>query len=235
MKRLEVLVIGLVTSLLWGGHAFATASYDYLSDVKITFSRLWDNSTPIVTSTTSGTGQHNESTIASQDFALANFWYYQSSRVTGSAGDDALSQSGTSGAHNTINTFLTFGFDAVPTDLTITLTDYNQILVSSTQLKLWNPANKTGEQIGYWPELGGGGTALGLALDGEWFAIPSWIRGGSTTFHNLTGQHTIKIFTDADGSAIAGYPYVQTPEPATMLLLGSGLVGLVGFRKKLKK
>ncbi len=235
MITIKVLSLGLITYLLLGGQAFAIVTYDYLSDAKITFSQLWDSCTALVTSTTAGTGQHTASTVSSQEFDLQNFWYYQSAQVIGSAGDDGLSQSGTSGAHNVIDTALNFDFGLVPTNLTITLTDYNQTLLSSRQLNLWDEGSQTGEQVGWWPELGGGGTALWLTFDGQAFAIPNWIRGDSTTFYNLTGEHTVDIWTDANGAAKAAYPYVQTPEPNTILLLGFGLLGFIGFRRKFSR
>jgi hypothetical protein len=38
-----------------------------------------------------------------------------------------------------------------------------------------------------------------------------------------------------EGCYFVGAPATPVPEPSTMLLLGSGLVGLIGLRRKLKR
>jgi len=217
---MQVLVAGLLTCLLWGGHAYAMATYDYFSDAKITFSLLWGDFTTTVTPSSSGTGQHNESTASFQAFDLQNYWYYQSVRGTGSAGDAALSQSGTSAARNDFYTLFTFDFGSTPTDFTMTYTDYNQDVNSSTQL----PWNGTGEYVG-------GSTGTQLLFDDQ--GGPWYTKGQPNTFHNLAGQHTVRLWTGTESTAIAQYPYVA-PEPSPTLLLGLGLVGFAGIRRRIK-
>jgi heme/copper-type cytochrome/quinol oxidase subunit 3 len=56
--------------------------------------------------------------------------------------------------------------------------------------------------------------------------------GGSTTTDNSGGNGaTLQAFNASGDNSVA----VPVPEPATMLLLCSGLIGLLGFRRKFKK
>lgn len=84
-----------------------------------------------------------------------------------------------------------------------------------------------GNTIDLYAVKGADGYAMYLTNDidglGSWSTYDLWING-----HNGTGL-ALSHFTGYNSTS------VSAPEPATMLLLGSGLVGFLGYRKKFKK
>jgi hypothetical protein len=216
--------LAILVCLLSSSHALAVATYDYLSDVALTFNYPWSALIPLDTLTTSGAGQHQESANALRDAGAQILQFFQRSEIVGSAGDDTVTEGGVSHAYSQVVTLLTFAFGFTPTDLTVTLASWNQNLESSRELPLWNPINQTGEYVGFLPGWGGGGTALQFAFDGKGF----W--GSSTTFDDLTGEHTLSVMTIADETAFAAYSFVPVSDSSnTLLVLAAGLLGLANL------
>jgi hypothetical protein len=68
-------------------------------------------------------------------------------------------------------------------------------------------------------------------LDGEFNDVLAALNSG--TF--IVGIHVQSFANGGSESFINDTPMAPVPEPATLILLGAGLVGLAGFGKKIKK
>jgi hypothetical protein len=219
-----------LAGLLSSTHALATATLDYTSDVTLTFSVPWSGITPQDSLPTTQIGEAQASSTAYRDANAQLNQFYQRSEIIESVGNPGLATGdGLSHAYSEVNTLISFAFGDTPTDLTITLNNFQQILNSSKEAP-WNLINETGEFIGYIPGLGGGGTGLTLSFDNQGFFIPGgWTPGASVTFPGLTGNHVLYVHTIADEGEIARYPYFFAPDPANTTILLSAALALLGL------
>jgi hypothetical protein len=140
---------------------------------------------------------------------------------------------------NTSFSYLSFlGGTYLSHDMYLTGIDYGAALIGYSNNFSWGKLDITGNELHFYDGNNMPGAALylggiyGLDINGllikniygDGFniyyltALNPYL--GGLTYDLLNGGHLIPI---------------STPEPSTMLLLGSGLVGLVGFRRKFRK
>jgi len=241
------IVIGLASFFGYVATLNATAIYDYSWRVTLDFNVPWVSVHRItmpspfpavggaVTGTdTSTTGEATAHAVLRQRADLLNDSFTQIARVTGSVGDAALLDSGTSSATAQLYNLFTFDFGAVPTDFTITLVASHAELLSSTDAPILHghvTSNGTGEEV-----FGGAGfQAILLKPNGDFsgIGVHGLQPGQSVTVPNLTGIHTFRFGTGADTQARAVYPYTVTvPEVgSTLLLMSLALVSCQVFRR----
>ncbi len=76
--------------------------------------------------------------------------------------------------------------------------------------------------------------SFGRQEEDESFSIENWLDYDSEEV--VIGFHLGGLETDIEGSdSVWAADSIPSPEPATMLLVGSGLIGLAVFSRKFRK
>lgn len=113
-----------------------------------------------------------------------------------------------------------FGFNWGGSDTIWTLTAYDS---SDNPLESYNL-----------PAVGSSNTGDFFGLAADDIAYATLVQTGSLNQFSFLGVAGLGLSLN-DEVFIDNFSYKPVPEPATMLLLGSGLVGLAGFRRKFRK
>lgn len=107
-----------------------------------------------------------------------------------------------------------------------------------------NPVTNVSFLSGYWDDQGGGSVQvydpsdilLGTFANGTWGNYPDPAGVYMFDFGTLViGKIYFNSLIDGAGGDIDNLTFTAVPEPSTLLLLGAGLIGLVGLRKKFRK
>ncbi len=202
--------------LLFVGQAYATATFDASEDITIGFSQIWNNldietlalstsSTGFTSSSASATANENPTDLSIEVFAS----------VSGSAGDAIGSVSGTVQAIATKEVIANFNFPST-TLFTITILDHNASAATNITLP---------------QESASALASFDVLLDNSTDITDQLLlsSNGSVQFDLSGGLHFVILTAHAEGSADSP---ATVPEPSTMLLLGSGLIGLEGYGRK---
>ncbi len=205
--------------LFFVGQAYATATFDASADVTIGFSQIWNNfsnNTLDLSSVITGFGSASGTATANENQTDISIEAFTS--VSGSAGDAIGSVSGTVQSIATKEVIANFIFSETTTvPFTITILDHNVSAAANVTL----------------PEESASAVAsFDILLDSTDITTQLLNSQSESMQFDLSGVHSVILTAHTEG--FANSP-AQVPEPTTMLLLGSGLLGLWGARRKLKK
>ena len=247
MKKLIINLLGMF--LLIGTFSNANASTYYIgeiilglhSNVEWTQYGLYEN---VRKDISIGAAETQIKRNSGEDYWMnGNLYQWEFLYIKGEAGNSTFDKDGFSAASFTITRNYYFNFDT-PTDLNFYFDGHEYVELSGDEDHYMYENAHIGWSTDYkLIEIDGGerivdqfsrGLEHGLYGQSYYFESLSFPYK-QFEYNHLEGKYLVTLETQLYGQGQANYTSHGVPEPATVFLLGSGLIGLVGFRRKLRK